>query len=358
MKRRITPFPYVKKIPKTLEYLHRNDMESTYTTPRGTSETSKSYKRRLYTSHLTIIRATAGHPEMRAEKLRPNIDRAQTSKNLNEVPVPETTRGVWYRVIHEIIPTNERLHRITMVQTVTCRKRAWKETSRPPSTSLWWRKIDMGLFKNPNSEDIKDDSASDTWRLDNTPSISHMASQETLAKVIIFRLQQKTNLTLQDYMDLLQRSTSTKNKFDSARLHGLAAKIYFNNKQIWLSKTTWTCCKDLLQQQTNLTLQDYMDLLQRSTSTKNKFDWARLHGLAAKIYFTNKQIWLCKTTSTCCKDLLHQQTNLTLQDYMDFLQRSRWKLMSQKKGRELSGITSRSWKREGKSPPMITEVLW
>jgi len=125
MKRRINPT--CKENPKKLEYLHRY-MESAYMTPRGTSETPKSYKMRLYTSHLTSIQAAAGHPEMRIEKLRPNIDWVQTWKKLNKAPVPKTTRGVWYRVIHEIIHKNERLHLINMVQTDTCRECASKDT--------------------------------------------------------------------------------------------------------------------------------------------------------------------------------------------------------------------------------------
>jgi len=38
------------------------------------------------------------------------------------------------------------------------------------------------------------------------PPKKHRAILWTLANVIIFRLKQKTNLTLQDYVDLLQRS--------------------------------------------------------------------------------------------------------------------------------------------------------
>jgi hypothetical protein len=34
---------------------------------------------------------------------------------------------------------------------------------------------------------------------------------------------------------------------------------------------------------------------------------------------------------------IQQQTNLTLHDYMDFLHRSRWKIMHHKRGRELVG---------------------
>ena len=83
-----------------------------YTTPRRNSEPPKTYKRRLYASLLTSIRATADYPEMRVEKLWPNTNWEPKRKNLNEAPVPANIRCTWYRVIHDKIPTNVRLHRI------------------------------------------------------------------------------------------------------------------------------------------------------------------------------------------------------------------------------------------------------
>ena len=41
---------------------------------------------------------------------------------MNDVPVPESTRCIWYQVIHYIIPTNVRLRRIKMVPSDTYRR--------------------------------------------------------------------------------------------------------------------------------------------------------------------------------------------------------------------------------------------
>ena len=48
--------------------------------------------------------------------------------NLSAAPVPESTRIDWFRVIHDLIQTNERLQRIRMVQTDICRKCTMKDT--------------------------------------------------------------------------------------------------------------------------------------------------------------------------------------------------------------------------------------
>ena len=113
--------PLKSRTSKELEYIHRYDMESAYVNPWGNLQPPKAYKRRLHTLNLTNLQAASGHPEMGVARLWPNIDWRGIWKNLSEAPVWEATRVTWYLVIHEIIPTNEHLRRIKMVQTDTCR---------------------------------------------------------------------------------------------------------------------------------------------------------------------------------------------------------------------------------------------
>jgi hypothetical protein len=69
-----------------------------------------------------------GDHEMRVTRKWPHIEWARVWKNLNEAPVPESTRITWIRVIHDLIPKNERLQRIRMVQTDSCRNCNMKDT--------------------------------------------------------------------------------------------------------------------------------------------------------------------------------------------------------------------------------------
>jgi len=69
----------------------------TYASMRRTSEHPKTYKRRLYTALLTSIQAAAGFPELRVQKLWPNVDWECIWKNLNDAPVPEYTSCIWYK---------------------------------------------------------------------------------------------------------------------------------------------------------------------------------------------------------------------------------------------------------------------
>jgi len=91
---------------------------------------------------------------MCVEKLWINTDWDQTWKNLNESPVPETTRSVWYRVIHEIIPSNERLPRINMVQANTFRQCASKDTLEHRLLVRGAERMNE-IIQNPNSRDVR-----------------------------------------------------------------------------------------------------------------------------------------------------------------------------------------------------------
>jgi hypothetical protein len=98
--------PDLKRIPRTLDYLYRYNIEAAYTPVRDNLESQKSYKRRLYNCLLQSINAAMGTPHMRIHKLWKDTDWIQVWKNLGEAPIPDQMRCIWYQVIHDIIPTN------------------------------------------------------------------------------------------------------------------------------------------------------------------------------------------------------------------------------------------------------------
>ena len=65
---------------------------------------------------------------MQVEKLWPRADRQAIWKNLTETPKSDANIAVWYKVINDIIPTNERLHRISMAPTDICKECNNKDT--------------------------------------------------------------------------------------------------------------------------------------------------------------------------------------------------------------------------------------
>jgi len=60
-------------------------------------------------------------PNMRIERFWPTIEWARIWMNLWTVPVTDLTKTVWYKIINDIVPTKERLHKIRIAPTENCR---------------------------------------------------------------------------------------------------------------------------------------------------------------------------------------------------------------------------------------------
>jgi len=76
------------------------------------TETSKVYKKRIYDTLKALAIAITPSMPMRAEKQCPEAEWKTIWKNLALTPTTGEDKANWYKVIHDIIPTNERLHRI------------------------------------------------------------------------------------------------------------------------------------------------------------------------------------------------------------------------------------------------------
>jgi len=149
---------------------------------------------------------------MRVQKLWPYIDWLRIWKNLNDAPVSEDTRCIWYHVIHDIIPTNVRLHRINTIPSDTCRRCTATDTLEyrllacGQGRKIWYyTKTLLARMMRTIPTSIPDDwpfrPHFSTW-----PSQKHRALLWLLANIVIFRMQQQSDLTLQDYINFLNRT--------------------------------------------------------------------------------------------------------------------------------------------------------
>jgi len=131
---------------------------------------------------------------------------------LNDPPVPANTRCILYQVIHDIIPTKVRLHRINMVPSDTCRRCTstdnveYRLIACGEGRTIWqYTKTLLARMLRTIPTRIPDE-----WILrpqfNIWPLTRHRAILWVAAHVIIFRIQQNTNLNLHDYMAFLHRS--------------------------------------------------------------------------------------------------------------------------------------------------------
>jgi hypothetical protein len=112
--------PFRDGIPENLEYLRRFAMDSAYMDEQGLMESKRAYKRRLYNTLDNISRGETALQDVRITKVWRNTEWKTVWKNIHCTPVPGGTKAVWYKVIHDILPTNVRLHKIRISPTDKC----------------------------------------------------------------------------------------------------------------------------------------------------------------------------------------------------------------------------------------------
>ena len=112
--------PFRDVIPENLYYLQRFAMESAYVDEQWLMESMRAYKRGLYNTLYHISRGETGIQDMRITKISPNTDWNTVWKNVHYTPVPGETEAAWYKVIHDILPTNVCLYKIQISPTDKC----------------------------------------------------------------------------------------------------------------------------------------------------------------------------------------------------------------------------------------------
>jgi len=120
--------------------------------------------------------------------------------------------AAWYKVVHDILPTNERLYTIRMVPTDMCQKCARTETLLHRLTEcgdggqIWtWKKQRLAWILRTIPERIPSD-----WLLRPHftlfPPRRRRVVLRILTNLFIFRTQQQRDLAIQDFLDFMKRS--------------------------------------------------------------------------------------------------------------------------------------------------------
>jgi hypothetical protein len=113
--------PHRAPIPAALDYIRRINIENAYMEPSDPTASERSNKKRLYTTTFTMMRREVGDQELRIVRQHTDKNWEAAWKNLHNAPVPERQKSEWYKVVHDILPTQERLHKIRLTPTNTCR---------------------------------------------------------------------------------------------------------------------------------------------------------------------------------------------------------------------------------------------
>jgi exonuclease III len=204
--------PDLRRIPPSLDYLRTFVQELAYVDLRMQNENRRPYRRRIYWSLRQI--AEAGNPprEMRIVLLHPDANWGQLWVNLTQCWTTEKVRITWYKVIHDIFPTNERLHRINLSVTPLCETCGRLDTIQHRITdcgegaTIWkWTQQRIAWILRTDPCNIPPDwTTQPHYRL--WPPQRHRAVTWILAHVVWYMIRERNACTLQDYMDFLQRT--------------------------------------------------------------------------------------------------------------------------------------------------------
>jgi hypothetical protein len=124
-------------------------------------ETKVRLRTHMYQTLYTMGQARSGTEEMRIVTLYPNTAWSRVWKNLQAVWTLEATRAEWYKVIHDIVPTNVRLVRIHLSDTDRCRSCGRRDTLHhrlkecKEMLDIWgWTRTRIGIMPHTNPEHI------------------------------------------------------------------------------------------------------------------------------------------------------------------------------------------------------------
>jgi hypothetical protein len=120
--------PNPGSLPASLLYLRVFVREAAYVPNQMNQESNDMYKRRTYKILKKIDEMSRTITEMRVCKLNPKAEWKQVWTNLQSTPGENPEKIQWYKIIHDIIPINERLHRINLANTDLCAECAKTDT--------------------------------------------------------------------------------------------------------------------------------------------------------------------------------------------------------------------------------------
>ena len=203
--------PYPNRISEKLDYLQVYAIDAAYIPRQRRTESNRMYKKRIYVSLHALLIVTSNRQEMRIEKQWPHTDWKTIWKNLTITPTSVANKMNWYKVMHDIIPTNVRLHRIRISPTDNCSE--CNNTDTLSQTNRMWRKQNaLGMDTKDHSENVANISDEYTARMATSPDFCLWPPQRQ--RSVLWLLSRDVNFTLsrrgkqdpQDLMDFLRRS--------------------------------------------------------------------------------------------------------------------------------------------------------
>ena len=204
--------PHASRYLIKLAYLRAYVNDMAYATPSGQEESTKHFRRRLYTTLHTMATAASTIREIRVVTTHPTLNWPQIWRNLQAVWVLDDANSAWFMAIHDIIPTNDRLFKIHLADTNRCNYCAQTDTLSHRMAECnagkdeWeWTRGRLAVTLRTNKLQVPAEwplwSHFHIW-----PPQRHGAILWILAHLVHHRTQHCHQPTLADYADFMRRA--------------------------------------------------------------------------------------------------------------------------------------------------------
>jgi hypothetical protein len=150
-------------------------MVKAYVEPTKQGEAPRTFRARVYET-LRRIKLAANPPRSVGIKMMyPTTDWERVWANLHATWAADSIKVNWFKVIHDILPTNERLHVIRLAGSPLC-SNCGEPGSHAQDHRLWRGAENPGMDKEPHHLDIANGPGMDPQRMDHPPTIQALAA--------------------------------------------------------------------------------------------------------------------------------------------------------------------------------------
>jgi hypothetical protein len=112
--------PKATAYPTGMVHVRAYALDMPYIPPPRLDDTPKLWRKRIYWVLHTMAAAQSSARPLRIMTMYPNYDWSRIWRNLHTAWIPDIVRSTWYMVIHDILPTKERLNRIAISDSDCC----------------------------------------------------------------------------------------------------------------------------------------------------------------------------------------------------------------------------------------------
>jgi hypothetical protein len=112
--------PHISNIPSKLLHVRQYTLDVAYVGPQRTNETMSKQRSHIYGTLRDKQINTEKNDEILVVRKYPDVNWKHLWINLHRARISDNQRSTWYMVIHDLIPTNNRLAAVNLTETNRC----------------------------------------------------------------------------------------------------------------------------------------------------------------------------------------------------------------------------------------------